>query len=183
MLFGVNHFSRLGEPCMNKSPVNTINASTGWRLTHPTVFANFIGIVRIMSLAVLLLIGWLDYITGYEFGFFIFYFIPVAIAAWYCGPKDGICIAIASAVCWYLSDRLTHHPYSKAYFIYWEMFMRLISFLTTSMTLSKIRDLVLKEERMIAELLETRNQLAKYSEGVESGCDGLSLQKVSSETE
>jgi hypothetical protein len=40
--------------------------------------------------------------------------------------------------------------------------MRLLSFLTTSMTLSKIRNLVLNEERMIVELLETRNQLAKY---------------------
>jgi K+-sensing histidine kinase KdpD len=113
---------------------------------------------------VLLLIGWLDYITGYEFGFFIFYFIPVAIAAWYCGFIDGICVAIISALCWYISDRFTHHPYSKAYFIYWEMFMRLLSFLTTSMTLSKIRRLVLNEERMIEELLETRSKLAQLTE-------------------
>jgi len=132
-------------------------------LTHPTAFADNLGIVRTVSLGVLVLIGWLDYVTGYEFGFFIFYFIPVAVAAWYCGPKDGICVAIASAVCWYLSDRFTHHPYSRAYFIYWEMLMRLLSFLTTSMTLSKIRHLVLNEERMIAELLETREKLEKYT--------------------
>ena len=79
------------------------------RFTHPTTFANYLGMVRIVSFTVLLVIGWLDYITGYEFGFFIFYFIPVAIAAWYCGPKDGIYVAIASAVCWYLSDLYTHH--------------------------------------------------------------------------
>ena len=135
---------------------------------HPTAFANSLGVVRTVSLMVLLLIGWLDYITGYEFGFFIFYFIPVAISAWHCGPKDGIWVAIASAVCWYLSDRFTHHPYPNAYFIYWEMFIRLLSFLTTSITLSKIRNLVLKEERMIAELLETRSQLAKFTGNGES---------------
>jgi hypothetical protein len=118
------------------------------------------------------LIGWLDYITGYEFGFFIFYFIPVAIAAWYCGNKDGISIAIACAACWYFSDRLTHHPYSRAYFIYWEMFIRLISFVTTSMTLSKIRQLVLNEERMIDELLELRSRLAKYTEDGEEKRSG-----------
>ena len=137
------------------------------RFTHPAAFANYPGIVRVLSIVVLLLLGWLDYITGYEFGFFIFYFIPVAIAAWYCGSKDGICLAIASAVCWYLSDRFTHHPYSNAYFVYWEMFMRLISFLTTAMTLSKIRNLVLNEERMTIELLETRSRLAKYTGDVE----------------
>ncbi len=140
-----------------------MNSDARLRLTHPAIFANALGIVRIASIGTLLLIGWLDYITGYEFGFFIFYFIPVAIAAWYCGPKDGISVAVASAICWYLSDRFTHHPYSRAYFIYWEMFMRLLSFLTTSMTLSKIRNLVLKEELMIAELIEARNQLAKQN--------------------
>lgn len=130
---------------------------------HPTAFANHPGMVRAASLIVLVSIGWLDNITGYEFGFFIFYFIPVAIASWYCGNKDGICIAIACAVCWYLSDRFTHHPYSHAYLIYWEMFIRLISFVTTAMTLSKIRDLVLNEERMISELLEIRSKLEKYT--------------------
>jgi len=139
------------------------NSAAKWRFAHPTAFANSQGVVRALSLCVLLLIGWLDYITGYELGFFIFYFIPVGIAAWYCGYKDGIFIAITSAVCWYYSDRLTHHPYSRAFFIYWEMFIRLLSFLTTSMTLSKIRQLVLNEERMIDELLEMRSQLAKYT--------------------
>ena len=124
-------------------PPASTNSATRLRFTHPAMFANALGIVRIASIGPLLLIGWLDYITGYEFGFFIFYFIPVAIAAWYCGPKDGISVAVASAICWYLSDHFTHHPYSRAYFIYWEMFMRLLSFLTTSMTLSKIRNLVL----------------------------------------
>ncbi len=141
---------------------NSTKPAASGRFTHPTAFENHLGAVRAVSLASLALIGWLDYITGYEFGFFIFYFIPVAIAAWYCGGKDGILAAVASAICWYLSDRFTHHPYSRAFLLYWEMFMRLISFLTTAMTLAKIRNLVLNEERMIAELLEARNRLAKY---------------------
>jgi K+-sensing histidine kinase KdpD len=148
---------------MNRFSSKTTNPTAQWRFPHPTAFTNYLGIVRVVSMVVLLLIGWLDYITGYEIGFFIFYFIPVAIAAWYCGPKDGICIAIASAVCWYLSDRFTYHPYSRAYLIYWEMFIRLISFLTTAMTLSKIRNLVLSEERMTTELIKTRSQLSKYT--------------------
>jgi len=39
--------------------------------------------------------------------------------------------------------------------------MRLLSFLTTSMTLSKIRQMVLNEEQLITELLETRSKLEK----------------------
>ena len=56
-----------------------------------------------------------------------------------------------------------HRIVDLLYSIYWEMFIRLISFVTTSMTLSRIRQMVLNEERMIEELLEIRSQLAKYT--------------------
>jgi hypothetical protein len=109
-------------------------------------------VVNCVSFITLLLIGWLDYITGYEFGFFIFYFIPVSISAWLCGRRPGLVMAFSSALCWYLSDKYTHHPYSKAFFIYWEMFMRLISFITTALTIARIREMLLNEERLNAEL-------------------------------
>ena len=108
--------------------------------------------VNVISLITLFIIGWLDYVTGYEFGFFIFYFIPVSIAAWLCGKRSGLAMACASALVWYLSDKYTHHPYSEAFFIYWEMFMRLISFLTTALTIARIREMLLNEERLNAEL-------------------------------
>jgi K+-sensing histidine kinase KdpD len=130
-----------------------------WRITNPLAFERRLPAIRLVTLLILALIGWLDYVTGYEFGFFIFYFIPVAIAAWYGGKMPGVVNAVMCAVCWYVSDRYTYHPYSKAYFIYWETFMRLVSFLTTALTLARIRDLVLNEERMLAELLEARCKL------------------------
>ncbi len=116
--------------------------------------------ICLASLCILLLIGWLDYITGYEFGFFIFYFIPVSIAAWFAGKKPGLVIAFASAVCWYLSDLYTHHPYSRAYFIYWEMFMRLISFLTTALTISRIRQMLVNEIRLNEALQQALSELS-----------------------
>ncbi len=130
-----------------------------WRLTHPRAFDRHLTAIRTACIVVLALIGWLDYITGYELGFFIFYFIPVAIAAWYGGRMPGILNAILCAISWYLADLYTYHPYSKAYFIYWETFMRLASFLTTALTLARIRDMVLNEERLLAELLEARCRL------------------------
>jgi low affinity Fe/Cu permease len=98
-------------------------------------------LINLGCTVLLVVLTWIDYVTGYEFGFFIFYFIPVSIAAWYVGRRSGLAFAFASGVAWYLSDRLSLHPYSKAFFIYWETFMRLVSFLTTALTLNKIREL------------------------------------------
>ena len=121
------------------------SAAKGWRFSHPLAFDQHRTAALLASAAILIVLSLLDYFTGYEFGFFIFYFVPVAVAAWYGGRNEGIAMAIVCGVCWYISDRLTHHPYSRAYFIYWETFMRLVSFLTTSLTLSRIRNLVLNE--------------------------------------
>jgi hypothetical protein len=136
-----------------------------WRFSHPGAFAGHCGSVEVVSIALLGCIGWLDYITG----FFIFYFIPVAVASWYCGRRLGLQIAFGSAIVWYLSDKYTHHPYSHSYFIYWEMFMRLISFLTTTMTISRIRDMVLNEERMLSELLDVRRELDRLRQERDNG--------------
>jgi signal transduction histidine kinase len=97
--------------------------------------------------ALLGLVTWLDYVTGYEFGFFIFYFVPVSLAAWYGSRRAGLAVAIAAGAGWYLSDLLSHTPYSRAYLAYWETFMRLASFVATALTLSQIRsDLRQREE-------------------------------------
>lgn len=122
---------------------------------------NRFDVINLASLVLLLFIGWIDYVTGYEFGFFIFYFIPVSISAWFVGRRSGLFMAAASAVCWYLSDLYTNHPYSNAYFIYWEMFMRLVSFLTTSLTISRIRELVENERRLNAELVRALGEVGK----------------------
>jgi K+-sensing histidine kinase KdpD len=111
-------------------------------------------IINIISFITLLVIGWLDYITGYELGFFIFYFIPVSISAWLNGRKAGLIMACMSAACWYLSDYYSHHPYSKAYLIYWEMWIRWLTFLTTAFMVAKIRELMDREEQLKMELLK-----------------------------
>jgi hypothetical protein len=131
----------------------------GWSYKHPLALARHKAAAMMVSGACLFLLCFLDYITGYEFGFFIFYFVPVAFASWYGGRKEGLAMAIMCGICWYAADRLSHHPYSRAYFIYWETFMRLASFITTSLTLSRIRDLALNEEHLLSELITAKQEL------------------------
>jgi hypothetical protein len=105
-------------------------------------------LVAAISLVLLAVLGWLDYITGYEFGFFIFYFLPVSTAAWLLGRREGLLFAFLSAIAFFLSDRLGHHPYSNPFFIWWETAMRLASFVTTALTLSRIQQLLGSERAL-----------------------------------
>lgn len=113
-------------------------------LTGKTRAALYLGLAGL-----LLAITWIDYVTGYEVGLFVFYFIPVGLAAWYGSRAAGLAFAVASAVCWYLADRLSLHPYSNAFFIYWETFMRLVSYFTTALTLSSIRRRMRERENLL----------------------------------
>ena len=47
--------------------------------------------------------------------------------------------------------------------------MRLISFLTTTLTISRIRDMVLNEERMLSELLDVRRELDRVRQERDNG--------------
>jgi signal transduction histidine kinase len=94
-------------------------------------------------------ITWIDYFSGYELGLFVFYFVPVGLAAWYGSRAAGIVFALASAGCWYAADRLALHPYSNALLIYWETFMRLVSYFTTALTLSNIRGHIRQREDLL----------------------------------
>jgi K+-sensing histidine kinase KdpD len=129
-------------------------------------------VMLVTSISSLLLLCWLDYATGYEFGFFIFYFIPVSVAAWYLGRMPGLAMACASALCWFLADRMTKHPYSRAYFIYWETFMRLASFVTTAVTLAKIREVVDERRQLQEALRRSREENAEMKRRLAGGGTG-----------
>lgn len=107
-----------------------------------------------IAAALLAALTWVDFATGYELGLFVFYFVPVALAAWFVGRRAGLAFAVLAAICWYLSDWLSGHPYSNALFIYWETVMRLVSFLTTALTLSRIRADLARERHLRASLEE-----------------------------
>jgi signal transduction histidine kinase len=101
------------------------------------------------SAGLLAAITWIDYFTGYDLGLFVFYFIPVGLAAWYGSRSAGIVFAVVAAICWYFADLFALHPYSNALLIYWETFMRLVSNFTTAVALSAIRRHVQEREDLL----------------------------------
>lgn len=122
--------------------------------------------IFIISLLILIVLGFTDYYTSYEIGFFIFYFIPVSITAWFAGKRLGIIMGCLSAISWYISDLYSHHPYSKAFLIYWETFIRLISFLTTAWTVALIKQLKVHERHLNNELEKIKEELSRLKNDI-----------------
>lgn len=74
----------------------------------------------IMIVALLIaVVGYIDYITGVELSFSIFYLVPVSLAAWSLGKRSGLMASIFSAVVWLAADLGTNTTYSHPAIPYW----------------------------------------------------------------
>jgi hypothetical protein len=125
--------------------------------------------VIVAGFVLLLVIGWLDYLTGYEFGFFIFYSIPVGLLAWYVGRGPGIAISFASAITWLIADLYAGQKYSSQFMIYWNTGIRSVCFIINAITLAKIKQTLDQRQALTAALAESHARMARL-EGVLSAC-------------
>ena len=85
------------------------------------------------------LLGVIDYFTGYELSFSLFYLLPVALVSWYVGREQGLVISIASAAIWLMANVLAGESYSSTLFLYWNTIVRLGFFLIVALLLSELR--------------------------------------------
>jgi len=97
-------------------------------------------------------IGWIDWRSGYELNFFVFYFIPVSIAAWFIGIELAVIISIVCGFVWAFVDKMSGHNYSSTFFAVWNTLIRLSSFLLIGWSINKI-NILLKSEKDNAESL------------------------------
>ena len=101
----------------------------------------------IFALCLLLLVGlgWLDFKTGFELNLFIFYSLPVGIAAWYLGLGPGVVMSVASALAWWLADRGAGQKYSSDFVLYWNSTIHVGCFLINAFSIAKTREKVARQ--------------------------------------
>ena len=114
-------------------------------------------------LVLLVLFGWVDYITGYEMGFFVFYSLPVGLAAWYLGQWPAVGMALAASLTWWLADHLAGQRYSSIFYSYWNTAIHFSSFLINAVTFAKIKSSLDQRHRLADDLARTREQLRQVA--------------------
>jgi signal transduction histidine kinase len=59
-------------------------------------------------------IGWVDYITGWEWSFFVFYAVPILVVVWKAGQPAGFVFAVLCATAWWLAQ-IEDNPYKTSW--------------------------------------------------------------------
>ena len=110
------------------------------------------------EILLVILVGIIDYATGYEVSFFPFYSFPILVALWFNGVIAAVFISSLSAAVWCLIDYEVGHVYTHEWLRFWDMIVRLMFFclvVATGSAFRRQRDLT----RARIELLERSHQL------------------------
>jgi len=123
------------------------------------------------------LVGVIDYLTGPELSFSIFYLIPIYLGAWRVDRRMGVLLSVTSTVLWLIADLLTGHSYAHPAIPYWNAAVRSGVFLIVTYVLSALRKSQKRQEELGQFIVhDLRSPLANVMTGLHT------LQDVAGET-
>lgn len=97
---------------------------------------------------VISLFGVVDYMTGFEVAFSYFYLIPVVMATWYLGHKEGRATAFLCTFIWAASNRLAGEFFANEFIRYWNTGMRFGMFILFAELLHSLKFALLHEQTL-----------------------------------
>lgn len=118
-------------------------------------------------LGLALLVGEIDWLSGPEWSFAIFYLLPVTGAAWFSGKSSGLAVASFSALVWLLAEVFAAGPDLHEVALVWNCAARLGIFVFVVFMLDHIRNLNTRLEERIAQ--RTRELEAEVARGLAMG--------------
>lgn len=107
-------------------------------LAKPWIVAAGLGLAAV--------IGAVDYLSGYQISFAIFYLVPILLVAWYVNRPAGIAACLAGTVIWAVADHLSGHRYDSIIILFWNAGVRLGFFVIIVLSISRIKVALDKEQ-------------------------------------
>ncbi len=105
----------------------------------------------ITSVALVGVLGFVDYWTGNEFSFSLFYLLPIYLVAWYTNSALGLSISLLSAGAWLIADISAGGNYSHPIIYFWNTLIRLAFFIIVTYLTSKLHE----SQKVIEALVHT----------------------------
>ena len=116
----------------NPAQKTTSSAKAG---TLPFTKGIFVTVLVLLTCTIAVL----DYLTGWEISFSIFYIYPIFTASWYVGKKTGVVFAVLSSILWLTADLASGHEFSHVLIPGWNTAVRLVFFLLIGVSVPYLR--------------------------------------------
>lgn len=121
-------------------------------------------VAMILSLALVVGVGAIDYWTGHDITVTSFYLLPICWTGWVLGRRAGLFLAGISATVWLLADKLGEYSgpiYSHRVIPYWNALMLMVIFVVVVYLLTAFHDAHVNLEETVAQRTKMlRNEIA-----------------------
>ena len=97
-----------------------------------------------IGLVLIVLIGALDYVTGYEMSLSLFYFLPLGLIAWKGGRWLGIFGAVFCTGVWFAANGAAGKTFSSVFVMCWNTSMRLLTLALFSILMSLLTESIVR---------------------------------------
>jgi diguanylate cyclase (GGDEF)-like protein len=126
------------------------------------------GFILLVGTLLTLLLALIDFLTGPEFIFFIFYWPPIAMVTWFAGKRWGYAAVAMSGVCWAVAkgaEWLTEKPHV----LIWNASVSVASFALLVYLIARLRTLVdLERETARTDFLTGIANARAFAEALEA---------------
>ena len=116
-----------------------------------------------INIALLLCIGLVDYITGYEIAMSLFYLIPISFTAWFGSRTQSIVVSFLSVLIIAATDFMTVKEFPHIFIELWNLLMYLGFFTIYAVVLSLVKSDLNERNRLLEELQETLHEVKQLS--------------------
>jgi PAS domain S-box-containing protein len=113
-----------------------------------------------------LVLGWIDLLTGPELALSALYLPGIAFTTWFAGRIPGMGLGLFAALVWMAAEDLSGTEYSQDYLPYWNGAIRLIYFETTAILISEVRLRLTSEQALSDQENLLRSILDSMSDAV-----------------
>jgi diguanylate cyclase (GGDEF)-like protein len=93
-------------------------------------------------------VGLLDLLTGYELSFSLFYLLPISLVVWFAGRRLGVAASIVSALVWLIADYLSGGRYSHPVVYFWNSAIRFGFFIIVTLLLATLKKALEHEKNL-----------------------------------
>ncbi|HUH66968.1 MAG TPA: hypothetical protein VLZ07_11085 [Syntrophales bacterium] len=116
-----------------------------------------------VALLLNVLIGVLDYLTGYEIGLGIFYLLPIGIVSWIIGRRDGIIMSVLSMVTIMYANISAGLVFENHWIYSWNIFVHLGFFLVVVYLISAEKAIADNNKELIDKLQKALDEIKTLS--------------------